>query len=163
VDKKGVVTYTVVEDFDKSFYDEAELQGEIEEDIQNYNKNFAADHLTLKKFQVEDGVASLQLKFDEVRYYADYSGQVLFQGSIEDAQAAGYEVSGECLDTEGSLTDVDSIAGGSKAKVIVTNEAVQVEVPGKILCVSSSGNVEITGKKTAAVQEEGQTAFIIYE
>lgn len=49
---------------DKDFYDSEELQGEIESELAEYNKNYATDHITMKKFEVKDGTATLQLVFD---------------------------------------------------------------------------------------------------
>ena len=56
VDKKGRVTSTIVEDFDKEFYDAEELEGEIDAELAEYNQNFAADHIRKEAFEVEDGV-----------------------------------------------------------------------------------------------------------
>ncbi len=162
VSKKGVVTCTAVEEFGKSFYDTAELQSEIEEEIAAYNGKFSEEHLTLNSFEVEDGIAKLQIEFDEAKYYADYSGMALFVGSVAEAQASGYDLSGEYMDPEGSLTDLET-EGAAGRNVLVLQEAVQVEVPGNILCVSRDGNVEITGKRTAVVQEEASAAVIVYE
>lgn len=162
VSKNGGITRTVVEDFAKDYYDEAELSGEIEEELADYNRNFGADHVKLKKFRVKDGTAALQLHFDEARYYADYADTILFNGSISEAEEAGYDLSGECMDKDGSLTDVRTAAEPDSAKVLVLEEATAVEVPGSIVCVSREGGVEITGRKTAEVKEEGKTAFIIY-
>lgn len=163
VNRKGAVTRTIVEDFSKDFYDETELAGEIEAEAADYNKNFGTDHLKVKKFEVRDGVATLQLYFDEAKYYADYSKVKLFHGTIAEAEAEGYDLSGECMDSEGSLTDVNTAANLEKAKVLVLEEATAAEVPGTIVCVSREGNVEITGRDTAEVKEEGKTAFIIYQ
>ena len=71
IDNKGKITDTVVESFDKDFYDSEELQKEIESELAEYNKNFAADHITMKKFEVKDGTATLQLVFDGSEYYED--------------------------------------------------------------------------------------------
>ena len=43
VNKRGEITSTIVEDFDKDFYDADELESEIEAELAEYNKNFAAD------------------------------------------------------------------------------------------------------------------------
>lgn len=162
VDKKGKITSTVVEDFDKDFYDADELEAMIEEDIAAYNVNFAQDHLTLKKFEVKDGVAVLQTQFDEARYYADYSGMTLFVGTVADALEEGYDLLGECMDSDGSLTNLGSIEEAEQWNVLVLEEAVHVSVPGSIVCVSRAGNVVITDKKEAVVNE-AQQAFIIYK
>ena len=162
VDKKGRITCTVVEDFDKDFYDAEELEALIKEDIADYNLNFGQDHLTLKDYEVKDGIAVLQTQFDEAKYYADYSGMTLFTGTVAEARAEGYDLSGECMDANGSLTDLGSMEKADELKVLVLEEAVNVEVPGSIVCVSRAGNVMITDKKEASVQEAEQ-AFIIYK
>ena len=89
LDKKGKITDTIVEEFDKDFYDSEELQSEIESELAEYNKNFAADHVTLKKFEVKDGTATLQLVFDGSEYYEDYMEMTLFTGTVAEARAEG--------------------------------------------------------------------------
>lgn len=164
IDKKGKITDTVVESFDKDFYDSEELQKEIESELAEYNKNFAADHITMKKFEVKDGTATLQLVFDGSEYYEDYTENTLFTGTLPEAEAEGYELSGELLDADGAKTDRASLEDADEAKVLVleTDEAMQVKVPGKILAVSAGGNVSVTGKKQAAVTDGG-LSFIIYK
>ena len=167
VDKKGVVTYTVVEDFEKDFYDAEELQGDIEKEIADYNQKFGSDPLTLKSFGAEEGKAVMQLQFAEARYYEEYyrefAGAELFVGTIGDAGKAGYHLEGELLGADGSLTDWSQIKEPEKLKVLITNEALQVQVPGDIQYVSPSGSVTILGKKEAAVSEEAGQACIIYK
>ena len=164
IDKKGKITDTVVESFDKDFYDFEELQKEIESELAEYNKNFAADHIAMKKFEVKDGTATLQLVFDGSEYYEDYTENTLFTGTLPEAEAEGYELSGELLDADGAKTDRASLEDDDQAKVLVleTDEAMQVEVPGTILAVSAGGNVSVTGKKQAAVTDGG-LSFIIYK
>lgn len=151
VDKKGKIIDTIVEEFDKDFYDSEELQGEIESELAEYNKNYATDHITMKKFEVKDGTATLQLVFDGSEYYEDYTETTLFNGTVAEAQAGGYELNGELLD-----------ADGAKVLVMETDETVKVEVPGTILAVSAGGNVNVTGKKQAAVADGG-LSYIIYK
>jgi len=161
VDKRGQITCTVVEDFDKDFYDAEELKEVIDEELASYNESFAQDHLTLKKFEVKDGIALLQTRFEKARYYADYTGLTFFVGTVAQAQAEGYDLSGECMDTTGSLTDLESIEGSGELQVLILEEAVEVKVPGKIVCASRAGDVVITGKKEAVVQD-AREAFIVY-
>lgn len=162
VDKSGKIFYTLVEEFDKSFYDAEELKGEIEADVAAYNKKFDTEHLKLELFEVEDGKAKLQLCFDEARYLMDYSSQAFFAGNVTEAREAGYDLDGEFLGADGALTDLSQISDAEKAKVLILKEALTVEVPGRILCAAPSGGVQITGKGEAVVTEE-QPAYIIYE
>lgn len=167
IDKKGVVTYTVVEEFGKDFYDLEELRGDIEEEIENYNRNFGSDPLTLKTLEADQGTIVMQLRFagaeDYEKYYADYSGAVLFAGTIEEAREAGYNLDGEFLGADGSLTDITQLSNPEKLKVLITNEAISIQVPGEIQCVSPSGSVTILEKKKALVKEEAKQACIIYK
>ena len=68
------------------------------------------------------------------------------------------------MDADGAKTDRASLGDADQAKVLVleTDEAMQVEVPGTILAVSAGGNVNVTGKKQAAVTDGG-LSFIIYK
>ena len=162
--KKGKITDTIVEEFDKDFYDSEELQSEIESELAEYNKNFAADHVTLKKFEVKDGTATLQLVFDGSEYYEDYMEMTLFTGTVAEARAEGYELTGELLGADGAQTSLDSLDSADEAQVLVleTDETVQVQTPGTILAVSAGGNVSVTGKKQAAVADGG-LSYIIYK
>lgn len=162
MDKSGKIFYTLVEDFGKSFYDAEELKSEIEADVAAYNKKFDTAHLQLEVFEVEEGKATLQLIFDEARYFTDYSEEGFFAGNIAEAREAGYDLEGEFLGADGALTDLSQISNAEKAKVLILKEALHVEVPGTILCVAPSGGVQITGKGEAVVTEE-QPACIIYE
>lgn len=167
VDKKGAVTYTVVEEFGKDFYDVEELRGDIEEEIGNYNRNFGSDPLTLKTLEADQGTIVMQLEFAEAqyyeKYYADYSKAALFVGSIEEAQEAGYDLDGEFLGADGSLTDITQLSNPEKCKVLITNEAISIQVPGEIQCVSPSGSVVILEKKKALVKEDVKQACVIYK
>lgn len=167
IDKKGVITYTVVEEFGKDFYDLEELRGDIEEEVENYNRNFGSDPLTLKTLEEDQGTIVMQLRFagaeDYERYYADYSGAALFAGTVEEARAAGYDLDGEFLGADGSLTDITQLSNLEKLKVLITNEAISIQVPGEIQCVSPSGSVTILEKKKALVKEEAKQACIIYK
>ena len=67
--------------------------------------------------------------------------------------------------TENTAAVADrDIDGADEAKVLVmeTDETVKVEVPGTILAVSAGGNVNVTGKKQAAVADGG-LSYIIYK
>lgn len=167
VNKKGVITYTVVEDFGKDFYDTEELRGDIEEEIGNFNQNFGSDPLTLKTLEADQGQIVMQLEFSEAqyyeRYYADYSGAILFVGTMKEAEDAGYDLNGEFMGADGSLTDISQLSTPEKLNVLITNEALSIQVPGEIQCVSPPGSVAILGKQEAVVKEEVGQACIIYK
>ena len=151
VDKRGRVTSTIVEEFDKEFYDAEELESEIDEELAEYNQNFAADHIRKEMFEVKDGIATLQLVFDESQYYKDYTGLELFVGTVSEAEEEGYE----------HAVDVEELNSEGDARILILEEAVQVRVPGRILAVCPEDNVTVTGDREAAVAEP-EMSYIIY-
>ncbi len=168
LDKTGKITCTYVEDFSQDFYGgidvEGELQAEIEAEVGDYNKKFDTAHLKLQLFQLEEKTGKMQLVFDEAKYYADYTGLGLFAGTVAEARGAGYDLDGEFIDAEGSLTDLSLLANGEQAKVLILelDEVMEVEVPGKVLCVTPPSNVVIAGKNGVSVSE-AQQVCIVYE
>ena len=84
-------------------------------------------------------------------------------GTIKEAMDAGYDLAGEFMAADGALTDVSQLPKAESLKVLITSEALTVQVPGDIQCVSPSGSVEIVGKKEAVVSEEALQACIIYK
>ena len=111
----------------------------------------------------------MQLTFTEARFFEDYyyntssTGATLFVGTLEEAREAEYDLEGEFLGADGSLTDIGSLSKPESLKVLITGEALKVQVPGEIQCVSPSGSVQIVGKKEAAISEEAGQACIIYK
>ena len=162
VDKKGRVTSTIVEDFDKEFYDAEELEGEIDAELAEYNQNFAADHIRKEAFEVEDGVAALQLVFDESKYYADYTGLTLFAGTIGEAEEEGYDLPDNFVEPNENAADLDVLDSDGSAHVLILEEAVQVRVPGTILAVCPEDNVTVTGDREASAAEP-ELSYIIYK
>ncbi|MCI8373858.1 MAG: hypothetical protein HFI29_00240 [Lachnospiraceae bacterium] len=169
VNKKGEITYTVVEDFQKDFYDLEGLQKDIEDEIATYNQKFGSDPLALKLLEEQKGTVVMQLTFTEARFFEDYyyntssTGATLFVGTLEEAREAEYDLEGEFLGADGSLTDIGSLSKPESLKVLITGEVLKVQVPGEIQCVSPSGSVQIVGKKEAAISEEAGQACIIYK
>ena len=161
VDKRGRVTSTIVEDFDKEFYDSEELESEIDEELAEYNQNFAADHIRKEMFEVEDGIATLQLVFDESQYYKDYTGLELFVGMVSEAEEEGYELPAYFVNPEENAVDVEELNSEGDARILILEEAVQVRVPGRILAVCPEDNVTVTGDREAAVAEP-ELSYIIY-
>ena len=162
VDKRGRETSTIVEDFDKDFYDADELEAEIEEELADYNRNFAADHIRIESFEVKDGVATLQLVFDESQYYADYTGMTLFVGTRSEAEEEGYDLPDDFVEPNENAADLDVLDSDGSAHVLILEEAVQVRVPGTILAVCPEDNVTVTGDREASAAEP-ELSYIIYK
>lgn len=166
VSKNGRITEVVRESFDASYYNEEELQSQIESEISDYNSSHGDKSVKKKSLKVENGEAQLRMVYDSYQDYAQFNHVGFYVGDINGAIQAGYAFEGSFLPvSDGKTADGSSIWGsslmsGKNYKTIVVNEALLVDVPGTI-CYVSEG-VKVTGK-SEAVTENTDTSYILYE
>ena len=154
--KKGVLTQTIVEEWDQEQYDKNELQQQIETDIQEYGQD-----IELNSIKVKDAAVTVKMTYHNLEAYTQYNQVTLFQGTVAQCQAKGYLLEGEFKDMQGedvSRTQVINI--GDACTVLVFQEPVNVKVPGKILYYSSSLEL-VSGKEVKASLEEGSTGYLL--
>ena len=166
VSKNGRITEVVRESFDASYYNEEELQSQIESEISDYNSSHDDKSVKKKSLKVENGEAQLRMVYDSYQDYAQFNHVGFYVGDMNGAIQAGYAFEGSFLPVsdgktaEGSSIWGSSLMSGKNYKTIVVNEALLVDVPGTI-CYVSEG-VKVTGK-SEAVTENTDTSYILYE
>ena len=165
VSKNGAVTEVVMESFDASYYSEEELKSTVESEIADYNSSHGDKAVKKKSLEVKDGEAQMRLVYDSYQNYAGFNHVGFYVGDINGAIQAGYAFEGSfypVLDGAVSQNSVwgSSLMSGTNYKTMVVNEALLVDVPGKI-CYVSEG-VKVTGK-SEAVTENSDTSYILYE
>lgn len=144
LNKKGVLTQVIVEEWDQEYYDQSELESELKAAVD------ANPKVSLKSLRVKNGKATAKLIYESAEAYREFNGVTCFWGTTAEAVSAGYSLAGEYLDTEGKKVALSSLLNGEKAcYVLVMTEPAVVELPGKILCASSA--VEILDAKRARV------------
>ena len=142
--KKGILTQTIVEDWDQDYYDQSELEKEMEAAVD------ANPKVTMKSFRIKNGKATATLVYESAEAYMDFNGVTCFWGTAAEAVAAGYSLAGEYLDSEGNDVSLTAILSDDKPYyVMILTEPVAVELPGKIFCASPV--VEIRDRKHARV------------
>lgn len=163
IGKDGAVTAAVIDKLDQSYYDADELKSSVESSVTEYNGDAGEDTITVDKFEIgEEGDVKLFMKYASYKDYADFNNVDFYVGDITDGYNNGgyrfetgfYQV--EKGKTVGEEIQREEIFKGSNHPMLVFSEDMAVEVPGKILYVSS--NVEVTGKKSARMAGSGQTA-----
>ena len=166
VSKNGRITEVVRESFDASYYNEEELQSQIESEISDYNSSHDDKSVKKKSLKVENGEAQLRMVYDSYQDYAQFNHVGFYVGDINGAIQAGYAFEGSFLPvSDGKTADGSSIWGsslmsGKNYKTIVVNEALLVDVPGTICYVSEGVKVTV---KSEAVTENTDTSYILYE
>ena len=152
VSKKGSVVSTDVEQFDTSTYKEDDLQEYVDQSIDTYNdKNDGA--VKLKKLTVEDGKASLTIKYDSAEEYTGFNGIELFAGTIAEALAAGYDFKVDFAaidDGKAKACDTSEFMDDDGYKVVVYKGSSNIHVDGKILYASIK-DVKLVDEKTVSI------------
>lgn len=185
--KDGSIMEYTIEDFGLSYYDADELESFIDEQIESWLDENEGE-ITIKTSKVEDGTATLTLKYDSADTFASFSGVECFSGSILAARSAGYtfdtdflsaeDADGSSSEEEGSLSaeeedsailySAEAVMAEDDLNVLIIGEAVDIIVPGTIVYVSAD-YVEVTGSKTATVSAGSEEvigtflAYILYE
>ncbi len=162
VQKKGTVKGANVADFDKEYYDEAELESFINDTVDTYVAKAGEGTVAVTSFAVEDGTAHVYLDYAGAEDYAQFNGIDFYAGTVLDAQADGYDIPKEY----NAATDKDTTWDADGNKIVIIGQQTQVRVDGTILFVTP--NVTVVDKNTADVtydilDEEAQPAYIVYK
>ena len=156
LNKKGVRTQTIVEEWDQEQYDKKELQDQIENQITEYGQK-----IELNSIKTKDGKITVKMTYQDLDSYVDYNQVTLFQGTVPQCQAAGYLLEGEFKDAKGEPVDRTQVLNiGDKCVVLVFQEPLSVKIPGKILYCSSSLEL-VSAKEVKASLEENSEDFLL--
>ena len=171
IEKKGKVVSVDLEDLDREYYDEEELEEYISQHVEEYTEK-NGETVKLESFHVEDGRARLELEYDTYEDYWRFNGIELYVGTVVTAQAAGYDFETEFYgvgDSEGGrqAASRSEVLSNDDYKVAVIRANLDVEVPGTILYVSSE-NTEVSGKSKVSItgegaNEEAPLTYIVYK
>ena len=156
--KDGAMQSSIVEDFDKDYYDKAELETFINDTITEYEKVNGEDTVKLESLKVSNQKATATFSFKTVNDF----------NSFEDKES-NVLTKEEALTDERvmeSLTSVDSSEEVATAEaltdkkqtiyvIVATGEDVRVE--GNILYY---GNGELKDKNTVKTGSEGYTVVV---
>lgn len=161
----GAVKATIVEDFDKSYYDKDELQQMVLEEVVSYNRSFGEGVISVDKVSVEDGIARVEMTYADSTAYAAFNGGAFFLGSVTDAQEAGYDLNKVFVSATDQLVTagMTDILEMRDARILITDMKDPVVLDGKAVYVS--GNVKTDKKcKTVSFDEASEEmAYIIYK
>ena len=156
LNKKGVLTQTIVEEWDQEQYDKRELQEEIEAELKAYDQK-----IELNSIRTKDAKVTVKMTYQDLASYAEYNQVILFQGTVAQCQAAGYLLEGEFKTADGEPVDRTQVLNaGDTCTVLVFQEPLRVKFPGKMLYCSSSLEI-LSRKEVKASLEENSTDFIL--
>ncbi len=169
VQKKGTILSADIEELDKEYYNESELEDYITSQVDAYQKEHG-ERVFMESFSVEDGVAKLMMKYVSFEDYQAFNGIELYNGNVVKAQADGYDFDTEFAsvsENEKTKVSKEDVLAEDDCNVVIIGANTDVKVDGTILFVSDSNTI-VTGKNTVSVigdeaSEEAELTYIIYK
>ncbi len=164
-DKSLVLAF--VEDFSKDYYDEKELEEQVEAEIDSFNKSAEEGQIQIDKFAVNKKKAYLYLNVDSIDCYEEYYENYMYEGqelemsvgTMEETEEAGYMLIDHYTNVKnGKAVDKIEFANEKDLMVLYTTQGANFSVDGDILYVSEDVKVK-DGVATTVDQEPN---FIIY-
>lgn len=158
VSGKGQITAYLVADFDKAYYDLAELTAMAEEEAAAFNAAQTGDGtpVTVESAELpEDGKVKLTYRFDGWESYSEFNGTQFFYGTVTEAAEKGY-ISGAVLKSvkDGSALGEEALAENGDKMIIVTDADADIYCPSKVTYVSDGVSLNEDGSVAAAQAEK---------
>jgi len=165
VDKKGQISETIVEAFNKDYYSTDELTTEFNAVIQKYNAQADDnDAAVLKEIKEENGNVYVKLDFKNHEAYEAVQNETFFYGTIGQAYDSGYNMDVTLKGLEaGDKIEKVQIMGMSDKHIVIFSESAKIKLYSPILYVSA--NVDVVSDKVARSSSESGSGlcYIILE
>jgi hypothetical protein len=161
----GKITASIVESFDKAYYNQDELQNMILEEAASYNRSSGESLISVDKVSVENGVAKVRMTYADADAYAGFNNGVFFMGTVSEAQMAGYDTNKVLTSVNDSLTTVgqSDMLAMTGVKILITDMKEPVLLPGKAVYISQNAAVDKKLKTVTFDEESEGLAYILYK
>lgn len=162
VSKKGEFSQTIVENFDKEYYDIEELKNYINSEIKDCNNILGErGNVSLKDLHLEDGKIFATLVFDTMDSIETFNGGSYYYGSVNDAYDSGYSLDVNLKSViDGSIIGKNEIMDMKKKHILIVPDSGIIKTYYKILYVSAA--VETIDDKTVRVSSDSDgLAYIV--
>lgn len=159
----GSILEASIESFAESYYNKDDLEDFVKKSIEDYTKQHGSDSVSFTELEVENNIATLYLKYDNAKEFSRFHGEEFFSGTMAEAMAAGYTLSGTYYKVEdGKLSkEVTTNDMEEDLNVIIMKERIGVQVSGTICYVSN--NVTLEDDKTISpVKDENGKVLTSY-
>lgn len=163
VNEKGWIKAAVHEEFDKEYYDKKELQENAETAIREYNDLAGEERIQLDSLTADDKTAHATITYAGDEDYEAFNRVGIYNGPVTEVDVTIYDVRTELFDRDGTKIPLQNLlVAKDDCNLVILSETCALKTSGKIRY--ASGNVELTGKKTAEVTADQKTyAYVVYE
>lgn len=162
IEKNGKVTETLVDVFDRDYYNLPELEEMAKEEIQMYNATVGDHKVTyLSGSEGDDRTVQMKLEYSDPDCYAEFNDTSFFYGTVTEAYKAGCGLDLELHDAkdESQQIGLDDLLGMGNRHMLWMEQDSNVVLPSDIIYVSQ--NVTSVDGKQADVNYDGNPVVII--
>lgn len=162
VQKDGTIRSQIVESFGQDYYDSEELQQAILTESAEYNKAAGSGKINVEKIQVDEGVVTVCMTYQEAPDYAGFNHMNFFVGSPENAEK-DYELNVVLSGTKDANDTVGraDILAMKDYKMLITDVQEPVFLDGRAEYVSD--NVIVSGdRKNIQLSGDG-LGYVLYK
>lgn len=164
VDRNGRMTYYLVGEFDRDYYNLSELSAMASDEAEDFNKGAGEKQSVVvdqvETLQEDESKVLIVYRFDGYAGFNEFNQGNFFYGTVEEAFRQGYiknvqmkSVRDESLKTEEQLRQE-----GTK-KIIVTDEKAVIYCPAKVTYISGGAVLNEDGSVDASAADE--TVYIL--
>ncbi|MBR5406546.1 MAG: hypothetical protein IK111_02775 [Lachnospiraceae bacterium] len=153
IDNKGVITHSIIESFDKDYYNEDELRGIISDEVESYCRDRDKDCAKLESLEIKDGMASARMRFATYSDYAGFNDVDFFYGTVEEAMEHDYptDVTLKSRDDNSTIGrfEFESL---KSSRIIIVSEPVVIHTPRKI--AYTTANIDLIDDNNARMASD---------
>ncbi len=110
-----------------------EVKAFIKEAIKGYNKEHKGRNVRLERIDEDDGIVYVRSYYRSAAVYAEFTELECFAGSLEDAEAGGYEISEVYAAVKdgkkGKVVNIDEVVADREALCLIVGQNIRVVLP----------------------------------
>lgn len=161
VGKEGDVTVWMVGEFDKSYYNLAELANMAAEEVKEYNSTKGKEAVSVDKADsLEGGRVVVSYKFDGWQSCTDFCESHIFFGTVNEAGINGFDLgdSGIVMKSAKDGTPLSgSLLQDGEKRIVITDMKANIYCPSAVAYISEGAIVNSDGSISP-----GDTEGLIY-
>lgn len=163
IQKDGKIEHTIVEQFERNYYDEDELSQMAQEKIGRYNNG--GDNIACESVKAGDGKIVVKMVYQSEADYTEFNNRELFCGTVKQASEKGYSLQ-NLVSADGEALDAADLEALSENHVVIvqTKKGEELDVRVYDTIVYASEDITFSGKKDALITagEEDRLSCIIF-
>lgn len=164
IGKDGTIAHTIVESFERNFYDVGELEAMAQEKIEKCSNGEGS--IVCESVEAGNGKVIVKMTYQTGEDYTNYNRRELFCGTVGEAFEKGYSLK-DIVKEDGTVISDEELSAIRENHVVIVQtkagEELDVNVYDKILYTSAG--ITLSGKRDAiiAAGEEELLSCIVFQ